>query len=88
MVSKKRVKPDPQIYKKNKEFIDLTDKIQSLSKEFWREHRLDPSTKGFWEDLADSESQIRAYERKASLLKFPLKLIGKFREVLQWPKTI
>lgn len=78
---KKRVKPDDQIYKQNKEFIDLTGRIQSLSKKFWGEHRLDESTKGFWEDLDDEESMIRAYERRASLLKFPSKLIERFRKV-------
>lgn len=80
---KKRVEADAKIYKKNREFIDLTDEVQSLSKKSWAKNRLESSTKGFWEDLSNEKSQIRTYERKTSLFKLPLKLISKLREVLK-----
>lgn len=83
---KKRLNPDFNTYKKNKQFIDLTDEIQSLSKELWLKHRLDKSTKGFWEDLRDMEFQINRYERKLKLkylIKLPGNLFKRFLEVLK-----
>ncbi|MCE7700038.1 MAG: hypothetical protein K8E24_014845, partial [Methanobacterium paludis] len=87
---KKRVEPDVNIYKKNKQFIDLTDEIQSLSKKLWPKYRLNTSTEGFWEDLRDMEFQISRYERKLKLkylIKLPGNLFKRFLEVLKNGKT-
>lgn len=82
---KKRVEPDRNIYKKNKQFIDLTDEIQSLSKKIWSKHRLNEFTEGFWEDCKDLKLQVNKYERKAklkNLAKFPItSLKRRFLEV-------
>ena len=84
---KKRVKPDASIYKKNKQFIDLTDEIQILSKELWPKHRLDESTDGFWEDLKDIELQINRHKRKLKLgylIKLPVNL---FKRIIRGLKN-
>lgn len=81
---KKRVEPDINIYIKNKQFIDLTNQIQSLSKELWPKYRLSGSTEGFWEDCKELELQINKYERKLKLryfIKLPASLFMRFLEV-------
>jgi len=75
---KKRVGPDVTIYNKNREFIELTNKIQILSKEIWPKHRLDKSTVNFWKDLKDMESKIKKYEKELRiqyLLRTPIRLV-------------
>lgn len=77
---KKRVKSDASEYKKNKEFIELTSKIQCISKELWPKHRLNESTEEFWKDLKDMESKIKKYEIKLKIQnssKMPIRLIKK-----------
>lgn len=81
---KKRVEPDINIYNKNKQFIDLTNQIQSLSKELWPKYRLDGSTEGFWEDCKELELQVNKYERKFKLrylITLPESLFKRFLEV-------
>lgn len=86
---KKRVKPDKKIYKKNSQFIELTDEIQDLSKELWLKHRLDESTEGFWEDCGKIELQIKKCERKLKLrhlIKLPVNLFKRFFRGLKYGK--
>lgn len=64
---KTRVGSDKEIYNKNREFMDLTFKIQNLSKKKWKECRLDSSTTNFWEELKSLESKIVYYETKSKL---------------------
>lgn len=78
---KKRLAPDVRIYRRNKEFIELTEETQILSKKLWPKHRWDRSTQGFWEDMKNIESRIKLYERKAYLFKLPFNLIKKIIEV-------
>lgn len=70
---KKRVNPNASTYNKNKEFIELTSKIQDLSKKLWPKYSLNKTTSAFWEDLESFESKIQKYERK-NKLKYLFKL--------------
>lgn len=77
---KKRVKFDEDIYKKNRQFIDLTDKIQNLSKKTWPKHRLNNSTEGFWENCRELELHIKKYEKNSrlkNLFKIPINYLKK-----------
>lgn len=83
---KKRVSSDVTVYNKNRTFIELTEEVQSLSKELWIKHRLNISTKGFLEDMDNIESKIIKYERKIKLkylIKLPCNLFKNFLEVLK-----
>lgn len=80
---KKRVNSDESIYIENKKFIELTSKIQNLSKKIWTKHRLDKSTEEFWKELKYMESNISKYERNLkilSLIKTPITL---FKTILR-----
>jgi coenzyme F420-reducing hydrogenase beta subunit len=77
---KKRVKPNYFIYKKNKDFIEITEETQNLSKEIWPTHRLKNSTKSFWKDLEKIESKIYRYELKnkvVNIFKFVFKFVSR-----------
>ena len=81
---KKRVEANEKVYETNKEFINLTDEIQYLSKNLWPKHRLDKSTEIFWKNLTNIESEINKFEKKvkyAYLLKLPEKL---FKRLLRF----
>ncbi|MBP2047060.1 Coenzyme F420 hydrogenase/dehydrogenase, beta subunit C-terminal domain [Methanobacterium aggregans] len=72
---KKRVSSDGAVYNKNRTFIELTDEVRSLSKDLWPKHRLDKSTKGFWEDCNELESRIKKYEnilRLKNMFRIPV----------------
>lgn len=71
---KKRVSSDVTVYNKNRTFIELTEEIQSLSKDSWPEHRFDKSTKGFWNDCGELESEIKKHEKLGlkNLLQIPV----------------
>jgi coenzyme F420 hydrogenase subunit beta len=77
---KKRVEFDEDIYRKNMQFIDLTDEIQNLSKKIWPKYRLNSSTEGFWENCRKLESHIIKYERNyrwKNLFKIPINYLKK-----------
>lgn len=77
---KKRVNPDMFVYNKNRDFIELTDKIQTLSKKLWHKYRFNESTMRFWEEC-DNESKIKKYKNKLRLknmLKIPLNYLKRF----------
>ncbi len=60
---RKRVTPNPKIYRKNKRFFELTTSIQTKSKKIWPKYRLDQSIVGFWREMGALEKQIKKYER-------------------------
>lgn len=60
---KKRVHPDINEYNKNKEFIELTFKVQEKSKEIFPNHLQNKSSKEFWDKMKDIETEIKKFER-------------------------
>lgn len=80
---KKRVSSDESIYYENKKFIELTSKIQNLSKKIWPKHRLDKSTEEFWKDLKYMESNISKYEKNLKILSLIRTPITLFKTILR-----
>lgn len=77
---KKRLEPDLDVYKKNREFLELTDKIQHLSKKLWPYYHKKVSNSKFWEEMNDLEVEIKRYERKEAIknyFKIPARFLQK-----------
>lgn len=77
---KKRLNHNKEVYIKNKDFIDLTDEIMSISKELWPNYRLNYSAVEFWNNLEDYELKIKKHKIKNKInyyLKLPKNILIK-----------